>query len=177
MMVCMTAITRRLMISIMVPCLSFIGSCVVEDSVSSQVIAEQTQASNNMEQGIQGKVIQLSGDFMPQIGATGESQNSQSALATNIWVFTGKIQPEILDPQWISTVNARDHAQLLQVVESDSNGEFSIALEPGVYTLFSQNNEALYLNSFDGEGYYASVDVKTGAISAVELVNSEGAVF
>lgn len=168
---------RSLMIGILIACLSLIGSCGVSPVALSQLLPGQTKASNEMEHGIHGRVIKLSGDFMPQVGDDVDSRNSQSATITNIWVFSGKIKAEIPEPKWASVIDVRNHSQLLQVVKTDNSGEFSIELEPGIYTVFSQSDGSLYLNSFDGEGNYAFVEVEPDAVSFVELVNSEEAVF
>lgn len=168
----------KVMIGIAVLSLSLIGSCVANPLASSPPLIENTKARNSMEHGIHGRVINLSGDFMPRVGDTETSQNSQTAAAeANVWVFSGKIKAEIPEPKWASVIDVRNHAQLLKVVQTDDNGEFSVDLEPGLYTLFSQSDGALYLNSFDGEGHYAFVEVESDTVSFVELVNSEEAFF
>ena len=153
------------------------SGCTTENVAPQSPPSQAETNTDQMQQGIQGRFTKLSGNFMPRISDDATSDSSTASVSTNIWVFSSRVKSDVPTPQWISIADAQNHPQFIMVIPTDENGEFSIGLEPGIYTLFTESDELLYLNSFDGEGYYSSVEVTEGATNFVELVNSEDAVF
>lgn len=96
------------------------------------------------------------------------------AIATAVWIFTGAIAGE--SPHW-SLSQASQHPQWRATVLSSNDGSFVVGLPPGDYTVFAQYGTELYLNAFSGYGRYQTVQVEPGQMTAVELVNSESAVY
>jgi len=137
-----------------------------------------TSNSPNLQQqsqGIRGTVVRLSGDQMPTVGDSTTRTNPPQPVQTTIWVFSGRI-PSNSSPNW-SVKEASQHANLLNKVTSDSEGNFLVKLPPGEYTIFAQYESNLYLNSFLGDGSYESVQVNEGKITEINLVNIEDAFF
>lgn len=133
-------------------------------------------------QGIQGRVIQLVGDYMPSITpiepeiSTGPSDPSVSAgVQTKVWIFAGRISG-IGSPQW-PVETAADYPGLVRLVESDLEGNYSAALPPGEYTVFAQYEDMLYLNAFQRDGSFKSVTVYSEEVIRLDLVEASNATF
>lgn len=142
-------------------------------TVQGQMMADIQSSSPTEPQGIRGRVVQLTGNFMPRGGRSGDRQ-SQQPVQTTVWIFSGQISGD--SPRW-AVQEAEHHAQLLGQVTSDAHGEFWVELPAGSYTLMAQYDTDLYLNSFSGDGYYTSVDVRPGEVADVTLTNHEQATF
>lgn len=140
-------------------------------------ISEMTQPS--LTQGIQGHVTQLRGDYMPRLSTSSESlipnPSSNSKVQTQIWIFAGRI-PGAGSPHW-PVAQAAEHPSFLRSIESDAEGHYAIALDPGEYTVFAKYDDALYLNAFQGDGSFQSVTVNPEEIVNLDLVNTSGATF
>ena len=119
-------------------------------------------------QGVIGKVVKLKGNFMPTIGLGGGNRQI-IPLSVPIWVFKGKVKP-------FSRPN-RNHPALVKIVRSDKNGLFRIVLPPGRYTIVAQIKGRLYLNSYDGEGFWTSVIVKKGRWTTFNIKDTSEAVY
>ena len=145
-------------------------------------MSEMTQPSfiqDIQAQGIQGQVTQLSGDYMPRLSPSAEAFTfnppSHSKVQTQIWIFAGRI-PGSSSPQW-PVARADEHRSFVRTVESDAEGRYTVALDPGEYTVFAQYGDMLYLNAFQGDGSFQSVTVNPEEIVNLDLVNTSGATF
>lgn len=125
----------------------------------------------NQNQGVSGLVVLLQGNQMPTVGS---NRSTPEPVSTDVWVFSGRIQAK--GPRW-AVAEASRHSNLVARVRSDAQGEFFVSLPPGEYTLFAQYGSNLYLNSFLGDGSYASVQVTQGKVTKTRLVNTERAAF
>ena len=52
--------------------------------------------------------------------------------------------------------------RLVQTVQSDASGYFSVSLPPGQYSLFTKKDALFYANNFDGQNNMAPVKVSPG---------------
>lgn len=129
--------------------------------------------SSNLDQGISGLVTRVTGNQMPMIG-TASPRTSPSPIATQVWIFSGRIQSQ--GTRW-SVAEAEKHPNLVERVPTDAQGKFFVSLPPGEYTLFAQEGSDLYLNSFLGDGSYATVQVNEGKTTETRLTNTEAATF
>ena len=129
-------------------------------------------------QGIQGQVIQVSGDYMPHLSSQrADLSNDQPSnrVQTKVWIFAGQILGTG-SPQW-SVASAIHHPNFVRSVESDRQGHYSVSLSPGEYTVFAQYDATLYLNAFQGNGSFKTVIVNEGEIVDLDLVNISNAIF
>lgn len=148
--------------------------CMISPDVSAPSpapIATTTTAAHQ-PQGIQGRVLKLEGDFMP---GPEPVRGQTHPVRTEVWIFSGRI-PANGSVTW-AVSQATQHPNFLQQVMSNEAGEFAIELPPGEYTLFARYGDHLYLNAFEGDGSYSSVQVLPGAMTAIDLVNSANATF
>jgi len=116
---------------------------------------------------IVGTVIKMTGDFMP---GPGTSKGKRAPLSVPVWVFKGVVDPiDTPDPK---------HPQLLTIVKSDAEGRYSVDLPgPGVYTVVAEINGKLYLNNYDGDGHWASIEMKDHSTVAWIIEDSSEATF
>jgi hypothetical protein len=141
---------------------------------------------SNEPQGIIGHVIKLSGSYFPPVRP---NRAKLEPVATKVWIFSGRIMapleyaPPPLDRslprpshRW-SLDEARKHPNLVGWTMSDSAGQFKVGLKPGVYTLFAQYRNSLYLSCFHSDNSYYSIQVEANKIQAIELVNRENTSF
>lgn len=128
---------------------------------------------SNQGQGVSGFVTRLQGNQMPTVGRN-STRSQPSPISTDVWIFSGRIQGK--GTRW-SVSQAEKHPNLVTRVRSDAQGKFFVSLPPGEYTLFAQYGSDLYLNSFLGDGSYASVQVSESKVTEIRLVNSEDAAF
>lgn len=124
-------------------------------------------------QGVSGFVVRLRGNQMPTVGSN-RLRIEPEPISTVVWVFSGRIQGK--GPRW-AVSEASQNPNLVKRVRSDAQGKFFVSLLPGEYTLFAEYDSNLYLNSFLGDGSYASVQVIAGKVTQTRLLNSERAAF
>jgi hypothetical protein len=117
------------------------------------------------EQGIRGKLTLAEGDFMPSTDP-GPPRGSHTPIPNaNVRVFKG--------PHWtVEQLDPNDPA-LVATVAANAAGEYSVALDPGTYTVVMERDGSLYLNSFcDNEKPTAPPpagdDVMTWCMTTVE---------
>jgi hypothetical protein len=127
------------------------------------------------DQGIQGQVVQLSGNYMPTNAPHQADANRTEYVQTTVWIFAGRI-PSTGSPQW-PIAEAAQHPNLVGRVKSDRNGYYSINLPAGEYTAFAQTDDFLYLNAFQGDGSFESVEVVADQFVLLDLIHTENAVF
>jgi hypothetical protein len=123
-------------------------------------------------QGVTGTVFSSQGNQMP-----GNIARSSGLLPvqTKVWIFSDRVTSPG-SPRW-SLEKARQHSNLVGWGLSDDEGNFSIGLPPGEYTLLAEYGQDLYLNSFLGDGSYASIQVHPLTVTEVQLANTDGAAF
>lgn len=130
------------------------------------------------QQGIAGQVRRLTGDHMPSVQdpELGQqlSQSQSHFVQTEVWIFSGRIMAK--GTRW-PIDEAAQHPQLVGQVSSDGQGKFSVSLPSGEYTLLAQYGSDLYLNAFLSDGSYATLQVNSGKVTSVDLVNREDATF
>ena len=68
--------------------------------------------------------------------------------------------------------------KLIAKSQSNDAGYYSIALPAGYYSVFVDDNDQLYANSFDGKGNINPVEVKTDSITKLDIIiNASTAVY
>ena len=132
------------------------------------------QTENYYSQGIRGQVQVLKGNHMPTNSPLPE-KHSPNGIPIRLWVFAGKVQPVAGPRLPISTAKQLDNWEGWTV--SDRNGQFEMGLPTGEYTILAEQGQYLYLNSFLGDGSFASTQVLQGQITEIQIVNNENATF
>jgi hypothetical protein len=150
--------------------------------------SSSSSASAALPQGVRGRVIKKTGNFMP--GSVGGPPSSGGAvkkagapdttrrtgpLEVPVHVFRGAVAVK-------TTLDPKDPA-LVTSVRSDANGEYRVALPPGTYTVVAEIDGKLYLNSFGAgaaagdAGRWSTVDVAPNAWADWTIEDTSGATF
>lgn len=145
------------------------SACLTFMACSSHKIAK----SPAIEQGITGRVVEETGNRMPMVGA-------QLPEPKGV-----KVKVLIYEPTNISQVTRTGtaplytaiHTKLIDSVQTDSTGHFTIALAPGSYSLFIKQGREYYGNLFDTQNNIALFTVAEGQLTRVKLTINTGAVY
>lgn len=113
-----------------------------------------------LDQGIQGEVWWLEGDFMPRIG---ESPPGQRTPVRREVIVYRVVKIEELKEQIGPVFSAIPQEKVASVV-SGVDGKFEIMLPEGTYSVFTKEPEGYFANSFDGEGRINPVTVEKGEV-------------
>lgn len=131
-------------------------------------------AEDKVTQGVKGKVIKMVGDFMPTVvdennPAQQKNRQKLQPLPVKVHVFKGKVRIfEKPDPK---------HPQLVKIVTSNKDGEYSVELEPGKYTVVAEIGGKLYLNSFQSDNTWTTCNVVEGKWTEHDIRDTSEAAF
>jgi len=129
----------------------------------------QQTPSKSYNQGIQGKVLWLEGNFMPGPGQDKKGE----PIARLLYIF---------DPLKASDIPHdgnfyKPQQEPIKIISSDTDGNFHASLPVGTYTLLSKEEEGLYANLMDGEGYINPVKVEEGKFTDITFKIDYKAVY
>ena len=117
------------------------------------------------DQGIKGRVLVMSGNFMPRAEGTPPHGSTTAAPAVRVHVYRGRHRP-------VETLDRSDPAYLTSVV-TDGAGAYKVRLAPGTYTVVTEHEGAPYLNCLSstatGEPDWCAVEVRGGAWTERDL--------
>ena len=132
-----------------------------------------TRTPSVLESTLTGQVEKWVGNMMPSRGSRIEAGAKKTPLQTKIYIFKGKIKSNGLPTfELAPTTN-----KVFTVVNSDKNGTFKVQLPPGEYTVFAEIDGKLYRNSFDGEGYFSTINMLDGKNARENIVDSRDVAF
>jgi hypothetical protein len=118
-------------------------------------------------QGVRGTVERVEGDFMPPLPEN--YRGTVTPLSCRVFVFTGKVK-------FNSPVDEK-HPSLRTIVKSDAAGQFTVALEPGTYTIVAELDGKLYLNSLDGAGFWSTITVEPNKFVDYKIADTSRATY
>jgi len=121
-----------------------------------------------LEQGIRGQVRWLEGNLMPGISQPGEAIRMPAGKGIqrtlHIYQLTHRDEADYRDGFF-----ANVQQELVTTVETNAVGNFSIALEPGRYSVLVEEDEGFFAGSFDGEGHLQPVTVTEDSVAQIEI--------
>lgn len=116
------------------------------------------------KQGVKGKVIYKEGTF----DAKGNllTNGTVIGVARKIYFYelTGLREVELSDGTFVGAI----HTDVLDSVKSDKNGNFAGTLQPGLYSIFIEENDRLYSHISD-EGLFMPVKVYKDSVTEVSV--------
>lgn len=144
--------------------LIFWGIACKTPKVSSTPEAGASQSSV-ITQGIVGEVTETSGNQMPMVGAP---VPTPKAFKTTVYIYDSthlsKVRQIGTSPLFL-TVNTR----LVQKLDTNEAGQFSVALEAGTYSVFVLKGGAFFANQFDEKNNIGIFRVEVGKQTRVQI--------
>jgi hypothetical protein len=131
-------------------------------SKSPALVASQ---SNTITQGIVGEVTETTGNQMPMVGAPAPTPK---AFKTTVYIYDSthisKVKQIGTSPLFL-TVNTR----LVQKIDTNEAGQFSVALAAGTYSVFVLKGGAFFANQFDEKNNIGLCRVEVGKQTRLQI--------
>ena len=130
------------------------------------------QSKGQIEQGIQGRILELKGNLMPQ---KGKSLPQGSGYAAKLYIF----EPTTLQSavQVSGNIFNMPSTKLIGSFASDSLGNFKVQLKPGKYSVFVGYQNGYYATSFNQLNELGIVQVLPGTFAHLEVIISAKASY
>lgn len=137
-------------------------------------LPEANQGQQTIQQGVSGTLLFREGNCMPIINP---DECKEYPVKRKVYIFEAAKQNDAVpagsDPGFYSSVNTG----LVTIVESNSTGFFQVVLDPGHYSLFIKEENKLWANGFDGQGYFTPVTITENSVSERNIVIDYKAVY
>ena len=137
---------------------------------ASNTPAAGASQSSTITQGIVGEVTETTGNQMPMVGAPAPTPK---AFKTTVYIYDSthmsKVKQIGTSPLFL-TVNTR----LVQKLDTNEAGQFSVALEAGTYSVFVLKGGAFFANQFDEKNNIGLCRVEVGKQTRLQIsVNAD----
>ena len=137
---------------------------------ASNTPAAGASQSSTITQGIVGEVTETTGNQMPMVGAPAPTPK---AFKTTVYIYDSthisKVKQIGTSPLFL-TVNTR----LVQKLDTNEAGQFSVALEAGTYSVFVLKVDAFFDNQFDEKNNIGLCRVEVGKQTRLQIsVNAD----
>lgn len=116
------------------------------------------------KQGVKGKVIYKEGTFDAQGNLLTNGTVMGVARKIYFYELTGLREVELDGGNFVSTI----HTNVLDSIKSDKNGNFAGTLQPGLYSIFVEENNRLY-SQINDEGLFIPVKVYKDSVTEVNV--------
>ena len=132
-------------------------------------------------QGIYGRVFWVGGNQMPAIKKNKKGKNGVSVGQTGaspvkrvLWVY-----PLIHRDQLTKAgrLYQKPTIKFIAKTNADEDGCFQMSLQPGKYSVFTEEKKGLFANVYDGKGNVAPVEVKARDLTELNIKINYKAVF
>lgn len=123
----------------------------------------------SVDQGLAGQVRWLEGNLMPTIGEDvqqNEKDYKGEPVQREIHIYELTSMDEATAE---GTFFKNIQTDLVKTVETNEEGEFIVELPVGRYSVFVQEDQGLFANSFDGEGHINPVEIKEGELTKITI--------
>lgn len=133
------------------------------------LLSSMNRGCESVKQGIAGQVLWLEGNLMPGIGDEPEVNRKKfkgEPIQRTLYIY----ELTTMDEASSEGVFFQDiQTPLVAKVETNKKGEFAVSLPEGSYSLFVEEEEGLFANTFDGEGNINPVTVSEGDIATITI--------
>lgn len=121
----------------------------------------------SVDQGLAGQVRWLEGNMMPTIGED-VKQNEKDYKGEPVQREIHIYKLTSMDEATAEGTFFKDiQTALVKTVETNKEGEFIVELPVGRYSVFVQEEQGLFANSFNGEGHINPVEIKEGELTKI----------
>jgi len=137
------------------------------------ILLGSCKSSQMSGQGIQGQVLWVAGNQMPQANDRGVNPEEKVPVQRTLRIheLTHINQARLGDALFGDI-----ETPLIEEVKTDEEGRFSVKLPAGRYTVFTVEKSGYFANVFDLDSYINPYEVKEGEWTKAEiLINYEGA--
>ncbi len=128
-------------------------------------------------QGVVGQVTWLEGNQMPMIGEEGKKSKTSTVgepVKRTVRVYPlVKISDVTLEGGLFKSVAAKPITE----IETDENGQYTVNLSPGRYSILTVEEGGLFASIFDGDGNIQPVTVKENEWTLLDIVVNYKAAF
>ena len=105
---------------------------------------------------------------MPMIGQTPSNSQESKGIERNVYVFEALKMNETAEIT--DGVFFKIDQKHIQVIKSNTEGNFELSLPEGKYSLLVEEKNGLFANSFSGaESWIQLVEVKAGEITEITI--------
>ena len=153
--------------------LSLLSSAFMLLMMTSCMSQQTIQAS---KQGLFGKVLWVAGNQMPMIIEEGQQDDRKGPrpIEREIVVFEQtRTSDTEMENGFYKNIKTKEVARF----KTDKNGQFFINLKPGIYSLFTVEEDGLWANTFDGENRINPIEIKEDEISQITITINYDAAY
>ena len=121
------------------------------------------------KQGILGEIRWIEGNVMPAVGDTSDFNRAKSEPVKRviyIYKATKRDEAKCHDGVFYKDIKT----ELIRKIKSNAQGKFQVSLPPGKYSLFVQEMEGLFANTFNGENYINPVTVQPDKFTEIQIL-------
>jgi hypothetical protein len=129
------------------------------------------------QQGLFAEITWLEGNQMPMITEDGEAMIGRSGgrgIQRTILIFPAVQASAMASDNGFFDLGDR---KPIARVQSDANGRLFVELPVGIYSVFSQEEEGLWANIFDGTNTVNPVEIQEGRITKLQMEINYQAAF
>ena len=123
--------------------------------------------------GIKGHVYLVRGNQMP---SPGMPASNPPGLETELYIYALTNLDQVTRVG-SSAFYSKINTPLITTIKTNANGEFSVKLPAGTYSLFVKKDGNYYANIFDGQNNIYPVDVINGKMTEVKFKVDYDAVY
>jgi hypothetical protein len=120
--------------------------------------------------GVTGKIEIWEGNFMPPIESDKRDKQIQPGAGLKVRLY---LPVKGLPGTNVETVSS----EMVAETTTDENGMFTIPAKEGTYSLFIEDGDGWYANSWDGDGVQGAVTVEPMKMTEVLIKNTRKATF
>lgn len=134
--------------------------------------SSQTNKSKSFKGSLAGTIVLKEGNFMPTIGTPSGSISKFVKRELAIYPITN-IKETKAEGMFFSEFKT----ELLKKINSSKSGHFKMKLRPGKYSVFTVEPQGLFANRFDGNGNINVVEIKSSAVSNMNIIIDYNAAY
>lgn len=138
-------------------------ACKTPKAIGTPVAA--VSQLSTVTQGIVGEVTEITGNQMPMVGAP---MPTPKPLKTTVYIYDSthlsKVQQIGTSPLFL-----RVNTRLVQKLDTNEAGQFSVALEAGTYSVFVLKGGAFFANQFDERNNIGICRVEVGKQTRLQI--------
>lgn len=126
-----------------------------------------------IRQGLSGQITEITGNRMPMKDAT---PAPPKGLVTTVFIYEPTDLSQV-SRSGTEPIYTAIRTKLVASVKTDSLGNYSVALDPGNYSVFVKLGDRFYANLFDTNNRIALFSVEAGKVTKANLSVSNKASF